>query len=161
MRGSRSPVWSVSYSDLMLWPVPIASFPPESRPLLHLTLPSRQVRQPGSSAGLGSLTGSYLLWISSLCSFTLVLPIFPPRPTKPQKYIFGAQAEIGLGSRRILSGMGLTPPTPVFRFSGSQHCGHIHCAYQYREHYHCLDPECNYQVWAILHSPANMDSCWK
>ncbi|NXC39972.1 CASZ1 protein, partial [Penelope pileata] len=30
-------------------------------------------------------------------------------------------------------------------FSGSQHCGHIHCAYQYREHYHCLDPECNYQ----------------
>ncbi|XP_018081140.1 zinc finger protein castor homolog 1 isoform X4 [Xenopus laevis] len=31
------------------------------------------------------------------------------------------------------------------RFSGSQHCGHIHCAYQYREHYHCLDPECNYQ----------------
>ncbi|MGH0162918.1 UNVERIFIED_CONTAM: hypothetical protein FKN15_062981 [Acipenser sinensis] len=30
-------------------------------------------------------------------------------------------------------------------FSGSQHCGHLHCAYQYREHYHCLDPECNYQ----------------
>ncbi|XP_051895463.1 zinc finger protein castor homolog 1, partial [Pristis pectinata] len=30
-------------------------------------------------------------------------------------------------------------------FSGSQQCGHIHCAYQYREHYHCLDPECNYQ----------------
>nr|XP_054518663.1 zinc finger protein castor homolog 1 isoform X3 [Pan troglodytes] len=34
----------------------------------------------------------------------------------------------------------------IARFSGSQHCGHIHCAYQYREHYHCLDPECNYQV---------------
>lgn len=34
----------------------------------------------------------------------------------------------------------------VFRFSGSQHCGHVHCAYQYREHYHCMDPECNYQV---------------
>ncbi|NWT36462.1 CASZ1 protein, partial [Chroicocephalus maculipennis] len=33
----------------------------------------------------------------------------------------------------------------IARFSGSQHCGHIHCAYQYREHYHCLDPECNYQ----------------
>ncbi|XP_069804212.1 zinc finger protein castor homolog 1 isoform X6 [Dendropsophus ebraccatus] len=33
----------------------------------------------------------------------------------------------------------------ISRFSGSQHCGHIHCAYQYREHYHCLDPECNYQ----------------
>lgn len=33
-----------------------------------------------------------------------------------------------------------------FRFSGSQHCGHVHCAYQYREHYHCMDPECNYQV---------------
>lgn len=32
------------------------------------------------------------------------------------------------------------------RFSGSQHCGHVHCAYQYREHYHCMDPECNYQV---------------
>uniref|UniRef100_A0A673N3V8 Castor zinc finger 1 n=1 Tax=Sinocyclocheilus rhinocerous TaxID=307959 RepID=A0A673N3V8_9TELE len=31
------------------------------------------------------------------------------------------------------------------RFSGSQHCGHVHCAYQYREHYHCMDPECNYQ----------------
>ncbi|XP_072888279.1 zinc finger protein castor homolog 1 isoform X1 [Hemitrygon akajei] len=31
------------------------------------------------------------------------------------------------------------------RFSGSQQCGHIHCAYQYREHYHCLDPECNHQ----------------
>uniref|UniRef100_A0A3P9PPV8 Castor zinc finger 1 n=1 Tax=Poecilia reticulata TaxID=8081 RepID=A0A3P9PPV8_POERE len=30
-------------------------------------------------------------------------------------------------------------------FSGSQHCGHVHCAYQYREHYHCMDPECNYQ----------------
>lgn len=42
--------------------------------------------------------------------------------------------------------MGLTL-SPLFRFSGSQHCGHIHCAYQYREHYHCLDPECNYQVW--------------
>ncbi|XP_048471104.1 zinc finger protein castor homolog 1 isoform X2 [Rhincodon typus] len=33
----------------------------------------------------------------------------------------------------------------IARFSGSQQCGHIHCAYQYREHYHCLDPECNYQ----------------
>ncbi|XP_062822122.1 zinc finger protein castor homolog 1 isoform X6 [Anolis carolinensis] len=33
----------------------------------------------------------------------------------------------------------------IARFSGSQHCGHMHCAYQYREHYHCLDPECNYQ----------------
>ncbi|MBN3287219.1 CASZ1 protein, partial [Polyodon spathula] len=33
----------------------------------------------------------------------------------------------------------------IARFSGSQHCGHLHCAYQYREHYHCLDPECNYQ----------------
>uniref|UniRef100_A0A3P8Y838 C2H2-type domain-containing protein n=1 Tax=Esox lucius TaxID=8010 RepID=A0A3P8Y838_ESOLU len=37
-----------------------------------------------------------------------------------------------------------TPPT-FKRFSGSQHCGHVHCAYQYREHYHCMDPECNYQ----------------
>ncbi|XP_076874603.1 zinc finger protein castor homolog 1 isoform X2 [Brachyhypopomus gauderio] len=37
-----------------------------------------------------------------------------------------------------------TPPT-FKRFSGSQHCGHMHCAYQYREHYHCMDPECNYQ----------------
>ncbi|XP_026055841.1 zinc finger protein castor homolog 1 isoform X4 [Carassius auratus] len=34
----------------------------------------------------------------------------------------------------------------IARFSGSQHCGHVHCAYQYREHYHCMDPECNYQV---------------
>uniref|UniRef100_A0A3Q2D6L4 Castor zinc finger 1 n=1 Tax=Cyprinodon variegatus TaxID=28743 RepID=A0A3Q2D6L4_CYPVA len=33
----------------------------------------------------------------------------------------------------------------IARFSGSQHCGHVHCAYQYREHYHCMDPECNYQ----------------
>ncbi|XP_076874610.1 zinc finger protein castor homolog 1 isoform X6 [Brachyhypopomus gauderio] len=33
----------------------------------------------------------------------------------------------------------------IARFSGSQHCGHMHCAYQYREHYHCMDPECNYQ----------------
>ncbi|XP_072888286.1 zinc finger protein castor homolog 1 isoform X5 [Hemitrygon akajei] len=33
----------------------------------------------------------------------------------------------------------------IARFSGSQQCGHIHCAYQYREHYHCLDPECNHQ----------------
>ncbi|XP_045552092.1 zinc finger protein castor homolog 1 isoform X4 [Salmo salar] len=37
-----------------------------------------------------------------------------------------------------------TPPT-FKRFSGSQHCGHVHCAYQYREHYHCMDTECNYQ----------------
>lgn len=165
LRGALGlPVWSVSYSDLMLWPVPDASFLPKSRPLLHLTLLFRQVRLPGSSAGLCSPTGSCLLWLSSLCSFTLVFPVFPPRPTKPQKYIFGAQAEIVVqawGSRRILSRMGLTPPTPVCRFSGSQHCGHIHCAYQYREHYHCLDPECNYQVWAILHSPASMDTCWK
>ncbi|KAI4823834.1 hypothetical protein KUCAC02_012391 [Chaenocephalus aceratus] len=34
----------------------------------------------------------------------------------------------------------------IARFSGSQHCGHVHCAYQYREHYHCMDPECNYQI---------------
>uniref|UniRef100_UPI003AAA7811 zinc finger protein castor homolog 1 n=1 Tax=Centroberyx gerrardi TaxID=166262 RepID=UPI003AAA7811 len=34
----------------------------------------------------------------------------------------------------------------IARFSGSQHCGHVHCAYQYREHYHCMDPECNYQT---------------
>ncbi|XP_005915036.1 zinc finger protein castor homolog 1 isoform X3 [Haplochromis burtoni] len=34
----------------------------------------------------------------------------------------------------------------IARFSGSQHCGHVHCAYQYREHYHCMDPDCNYQV---------------
>ncbi|XP_078094780.1 zinc finger protein castor homolog 1 isoform X7 [Mustelus asterias] len=45
---------------------------------------------------------------------------------------------------------GLHPKSPhhLLRecwFSGSQQCGHIHCAYQYREHYHCLDPECNYQ----------------
>ncbi|KAM3872394.1 zinc finger protein castor homolog 1 [Diretmus argenteus] len=51
---------------------------------------------------------------------------------------------------------GLPPEKPVVddinlyqkyiaRFSGSQHCGHVHCAYQYREHYHCMDPECNYQ----------------
>uniref|UniRef100_A0A2K6K172 Castor zinc finger 1 n=1 Tax=Rhinopithecus bieti TaxID=61621 RepID=A0A2K6K172_RHIBE len=40
---------------------------------------------------------------------------------------------------------GPDPTPPPSRFSGSQHCGHIHCAYQYREHYHCLDPECNYQ----------------
>uniref|UniRef100_A0A3P9C7Z0 Castor zinc finger 1 n=1 Tax=Maylandia zebra TaxID=106582 RepID=A0A3P9C7Z0_9CICH len=33
----------------------------------------------------------------------------------------------------------------IARFSGSQHCGHVHCAYQYREHYHCMDPDCNYQ----------------
>ncbi|XP_030623560.1 zinc finger protein castor homolog 1 [Chanos chanos] len=33
----------------------------------------------------------------------------------------------------------------IARFSGSQHCGHVHCAYQYREHYHCIDPDCNYQ----------------
>lgn len=40
----------------------------------------------------------------------------------------------------------------VFRFSGSQHCGHVHCAYQYREHYHCMDPECNYQVSVSISS---------
>ncbi|XP_041859408.1 zinc finger protein castor homolog 1 isoform X2 [Melanotaenia boesemani] len=34
----------------------------------------------------------------------------------------------------------------IARFSGSQHCGHVHCAYQYREHYHCMDTDCNYQV---------------
>lgn len=49
----------------------------------------------------------------------------------------------GPGSQR-----GLSLP-PLCRFSGSQHCGHIHCAYQYREHYHCLDPECNYQVMPV------------
>ncbi|XP_028850355.1 zinc finger protein castor homolog 1 isoform X3 [Denticeps clupeoides] len=38
-----------------------------------------------------------------------------------------------------------TPPPTFKRFSGSQHCGHVHCAYHYREHYHCMDPECNYQ----------------
>ncbi|XP_031422168.1 zinc finger protein castor homolog 1 isoform X3 [Clupea harengus] len=38
-----------------------------------------------------------------------------------------------------------TTPAAFKRFSGSQHCGHVHCAYQYREHYHCMDPECNYQ----------------
>ncbi|XP_062397688.1 zinc finger protein castor homolog 1 isoform X3 [Sardina pilchardus] len=38
-----------------------------------------------------------------------------------------------------------TTPASFKRFSGSQHCGHVHCAYQYREHYHCMDPECNYQ----------------
>ncbi|XP_063064972.1 zinc finger protein castor homolog 1 isoform X2 [Engraulis encrasicolus] len=36
------------------------------------------------------------------------------------------------------------PPAAFKRFSGSQHCGHVHCAYQYRDHYHCMDPECNY-----------------
>ncbi|XP_067328788.1 zinc finger protein castor homolog 1 isoform X3 [Anolis sagrei] len=38
-----------------------------------------------------------------------------------------------------------TGTVSTVKFSGSQHCGHMHCAYQYREHYHCLDPECNYQ----------------
>ncbi|XP_066546513.1 zinc finger protein castor homolog 1 isoform X3 [Amia ocellicauda] len=38
-----------------------------------------------------------------------------------------------------------TGTVSTVKFSGSQHCGHVHCAYQYREHYHCLDPECNYQ----------------
>lgn len=47
------------------------------------------------------------------------------------------------------------PTTPLCRFSGSQHCGHIHCAYQYREHYHCLDPECNYQVMSLGHPPCS------
>lgn len=55
----------------------------------------------------------------------------------------------------------------VFRFSGSQHCGHVHCAYQYREHYHCMDPECNYQVsvstfsifWASSKYTFEVSSC--
>ncbi|KAM8787912.1 zinc finger protein castor homolog 1 isoform 2-T2 [Rhynchonycteris naso] len=38
-----------------------------------------------------------------------------------------------------------TGTVSTVKFSGSQHCGHMHCAYQYREHYHCLDPECNFQ----------------
>lgn len=49
----------------------------------------------------------------------------------------------GTAARTVVYSLSLSP---VCRFSGSQHCGHIHCAYQYREHYHCLDPECNYQV---------------
>ncbi|XP_077998745.1 zinc finger protein castor homolog 1-like [Glandiceps talaboti] len=32
----------------------------------------------------------------------------------------------------------------IAKFSASVHCGHMHCVYQYKEHYHCLDEECNY-----------------
>ncbi|XP_077869302.1 zinc finger protein castor homolog 1 [Saccoglossus kowalevskii] len=32
----------------------------------------------------------------------------------------------------------------IAKFSPSVHCGHMHCIYQYKEHYHCLDDECNY-----------------
>lgn len=95
MWGSRSPLWSVPYSDLMLWPIPASSSPPEPRPLLHLALPSRQVLQ----AGLGSLTGSLTglsTGLPSLCYFILIPPVFPPRLTKPQKYIFGTRVEIAV-----------------------------------------------------------------
>ncbi|XP_070562081.1 zinc finger protein castor homolog 1-like isoform X2 [Ptychodera flava] len=33
----------------------------------------------------------------------------------------------------------------IAKFSASVHCGHMHCVYQYKEHYHCLDDECNYR----------------
>ncbi|XP_078615886.1 zinc finger protein castor homolog 1-like [Branchiostoma floridae x Branchiostoma japonicum] len=33
----------------------------------------------------------------------------------------------------------------IAKFSANVHCGHLHCVYQYKEHFHCLDTECNYQ----------------
>ncbi|KAI8500537.1 Zinc finger protein castor 1 [Branchiostoma belcheri] len=33
----------------------------------------------------------------------------------------------------------------IAKFSANVHCGHLHCVYQYKEHFHCLDNECNYQ----------------
>lgn len=90
--GPWSPVWSVSY--LMLWLVPAAAFPPESRPLLHLALPSRQVWHPGSLAGLGSLTGPVTRSGFQPLLFHPCAPVFPPRLPRPQKYIFVAQTKI-------------------------------------------------------------------
>lgn len=74
------------------------------------------------------------------------------RPTAAQAKAPGRVLP-GAGSQR-----GLSLP-PLCRFSGSQHCGHIHCAYQYREHYHCLDPECNYQVMPMGTRPPCFCSC--
>uniref|UniRef100_UPI00358FDA03 zinc finger protein castor homolog 1-like n=1 Tax=Myxine glutinosa TaxID=7769 RepID=UPI00358FDA03 len=33
----------------------------------------------------------------------------------------------------------------ITRFAASQLCGYSHCTYQYKEHYHCTDSECNFQ----------------
>jgi hypothetical protein len=112
--------------------------------------------------GLGFLTGP----IPRPLPFHLCHPCPYPGPLNPDS------TSLGPGQRwdpriRVLdeSFLGLAPregPTqhfPLLRFSGSQHCGHIHCAYQYREHYHCLDPECNYQVWAIPHPPTS--AAWR
>ncbi|XP_038076204.1 zinc finger protein castor homolog 1-like isoform X2 [Patiria miniata] len=32
----------------------------------------------------------------------------------------------------------------ITRYSGSAHCGHLHCVYQFKEHYHCIDEGCNF-----------------
>ncbi len=34
----------------------------------------------------------------------------------------------------------------LYRYSGASHCGHLHCVYQYKEHYHCIDEGCNFAV---------------
>lgn len=156
-------LWSLRYSDLTLWPVPAAASPPESPPLLHLALPSRQFGRPRIPD-----RSNHWFWLSQPLLYYPCPPVFPAGPTKPQKFTFEAKAEIAVQAWVLeesfqgpASGDSSDPPpTPAFRFSGSQHCGHIHCAYQYREHYHCLDPECNYQVWATLRSPASTDS-WR
>lgn len=113
----------------------------------------------GSGIPSGPIT---LLGLLSLCLMdtgaTSPPPDLPPGPPHPSSSplehrhrLFSAtEAEDpGAGIQR-----GLSPPPLPCRFSGSQHCGHIHCAYQYREHYHCLDPECNYQVCPVGTGPA-------
>ncbi|XP_071805727.1 zinc finger protein castor homolog 1-like isoform X2 [Asterias amurensis] len=32
----------------------------------------------------------------------------------------------------------------ITRYSGAAHCGHLHCVYQFKEHYHCIDEGCNF-----------------
>ncbi|XP_022090253.1 zinc finger protein castor homolog 1-like isoform X2 [Acanthaster planci] len=62
----------------------------------------------------------------------------------------------GTGKRNISNGLAkmvkdeITPGEMnvfskyISRYSGSAHCGHLHCVYQYKEHYHCNDEGCNF-----------------
>lgn len=99
---------------------------------------------------------SLVLASSGFYHFTPADRLCPPHPHTGPGHFSAAQAQTPPGCLGQVPWAwawlwrGLSRPLPC-RFSGSQHCGHIHCAYQYREHYHCLDPECNYQVRPLRH----------
>ncbi|XP_061114808.1 zinc finger protein castor homolog 1 isoform X3 [Conger conger] len=100
---------------------------------------------PGNSGTPGALGASLTSAAAAATAAATAAAAGPPGVPADQGGHLGFSASDYMKSSFSKTDSITTGTVSSVKFSGSQHCGHVHCAYQYREHYHCMDPECNYQ----------------